>query len=113
RVDFKCRYARTDKFRLEQAAGRALFGMYRNPFFDDPSVEGRIRGTANTNAVVHAGKLLALKEDSPPLVMDPWTLETEGYTDFGGSLTSQTFTAHPKIDPHNGELIAINYSARG
>lgn len=113
RVDLKCRYARTDKFNLEQAARQALFGSYRNPFFDDPSVEGRIRGTANTNVVMHAGKLLALKEDSPPLVMDPWTLETEGYSDYEGVLTSETFTAHPKLDPDTGEMIAFGYSAKG
>jgi carotenoid cleavage dioxygenase len=59
RVDFKQRYAQTDKWKLERAAGKALFGAYRNPQTDDPSVQGRIRGTANTNAIVHAGKLLA------------------------------------------------------
>jgi carotenoid cleavage dioxygenase len=39
-------------------------------------VEGQIRGTANTNAFVFGGKLWALKEDSPGLVMDPATMET-------------------------------------
>jgi carotenoid cleavage dioxygenase len=112
-VDFKCRYVRTDKFILERQARRALFGAYRNPFFDDPSVQGKIRGTANTNVVFHAGKLLALKEDSPPVVMDPFTLETEGYYDYNGKLTSQTFTAHPKIDPETGEMIAFGYASKG
>lgn len=113
RVDLKCRYARTDKLLLEREAGRALFGAYRNPYFDDPSVAGQIRGTANTNVVLHAGKLLALKEDSPPLVMDPWTLESKGYWDFDGRLSGETFTAHPKIDPHNGEMICFGYSTQG
>ncbi|MEO8778653.1 MAG: carotenoid oxygenase family protein [Rhodanobacter sp.] len=113
RVDLKCRYARTDKFLLERAAKHALFGAYRNPFFDDPQVAGKIRGTANTNVLVHGGKLLALKEDSPPLAMDPWTLETQGYWDFDGKLASETFTAHPKIDPRNGEMICFGYSAKG
>src|SRR5579884_1555741 len=35
RVDFKQRYVQTDKYKLEKAAGRALFGAYRNPLFDD------------------------------------------------------------------------------
>ena len=26
-------------------------------------------------------------------------METEGYTRFGGKMTGQTFTAHPKVDP--------------
>ena len=113
KVDFKQRYAQTDKFKLERAAGTALFGAYRNPLTDDPSVKGRIRGTANTNAVVHAGKLMALKEDSPALLMDPLTLETFGYTNWGGKCSSQTFTAHPKIDPLTGNMIAFSYASKG
>lgn len=113
KVDFRQRYAQTDKFRLERAAGKALFGAYRNPMTDDPAVKGKIRGTANTTPIVHAGKLLALKEDSPALVMDPLTLETEGYTDWGGKCHSQTFTAHPKIDPVTGNLCAFSYAAKG
>ncbi len=113
KVDFKQRYAQTDKFKLERAAGRALFGAYRNPLTDEESVQGRIRGTANTNVMVHAGKLLALKEDSPALVMDPLTLDTTGYTHWGGKCTSPTFTAHPKIDPLTGNMIAFSYASKG
>lgn len=113
KVDFKQRYAQTDKFKLEREAGKALFGAYRNPATDDPSVQGQIRGTANTNAFVHAGKLLALKEDSPALIMDPLTLETEGYTNWGGKCHSPTFTAHPKIDPLTGNMIAFSYASKG
>src|SRR6187397_1327747 len=51
--------------RLDDEAGKALFGAYRNPLTDDPSVKGEIRGTANTNAWLFGGKLWALKEDSP------------------------------------------------
>jgi len=113
RIHFRQRYAQTDKFKLEKAAGRALFGAYRNPLTDDPAVKGEIRGTANTNAFVYGGKLYALKEDSPALVMDPATLETQGYTKFAGRMTGQTFTAHPKIDPRTGNMVAIGYAASG
>ena len=89
KVDLKQRYAQTDKWRLERKAGHALFGAYRNPLTDDESVKGRIRGTANTNVMVHAGKLYAMKEDSPCLIMDPLTLETEGDTDFNGKLKDE------------------------
>ena len=112
RIHFRQRWARTDKFKLEREAGRALFGAYRNPITDDESVKGLIRGTANTNAFVYGGKLYALKEDSPALVMDPATLETQGYTDFGG-MTGQTFTAHPKIDPDTGNMIGVGYASKG
>jgi carotenoid cleavage dioxygenase len=113
KVDFKQRYAQTDKFKLERAAGKALLGAYRNPATDDESVKGRIRGTANTNAFVHGGKLLALKEDSPALVMDPLTMETFGYTNWGGKSHSQTFCAHPKIDPATGNMVAFSYASKG
>ena len=77
--DFKQRWARTDKWKIETAAGKEMFGAYRNQRTADESVKEN-RGTANTNAWIHGGKLYALKEDSPALVMDPVTLETEGYT---------------------------------
>ncbi len=113
RIDLKQRYALTDKLRVEREAGKALFGAYRNPLTDDESVKGMIRSTANTTPIVHAGKLYALKEDSPALVMDPLTLETEGFTDFNGKMKGQTFTAHPKIDPKTGNMCAFGYASKG
>jgi carotenoid cleavage dioxygenase-like enzyme len=108
------KWARTEKFGLEREAGRALFGMYRNPLTDAAEAKGKIRSTANTNVIVHGGKLLALKEDSPPTAMDPLTLETtDPVYRFGGKLTGETFTAHPKVDPKTGELLAFGYAAKG
>jgi len=113
-VDFRSRYARTQRFEAQHAARRSLFGMYRNPFTDDPSVKGLSRGTANTQIFFHHGRLLAMKEDSPPVALDPLTLETvDNYYTFGGGLKGQTFTAHPKIDPATGELVAFGYEAKG
>ena len=111
--DFRQRWAKTDKWKLEKAAGKGLFGAYRNPLTDAPEVEGAIRGTANTNAWIHGGKLYALKEDSPALVMDAATMETQGYTWFHGKMTGQTFTAHPKTDPATGNMIAFGYASSG
>ena len=111
--DLRQRWAKTDKWCLENAAGKGLFGAYRNPLTDDPSVKGRYRSTANTNAFVFAGKLWAMKEDSPSLVMDPASMETIGFETFGGKMTGQTFTSHPKIDPATGNMVAIGYAAKG
>ena len=66
-VDFKMRYVQTDRWKNERAARRGLYGLYRNPYTDDPSVQGRntgigkgnSRGVANTTPVFHAGKILA------------------------------------------------------
>ncbi|WP_298283548.1 carotenoid oxygenase family protein [Novosphingobium sp.] len=113
RVDYRSRYAHTPKLLAERAAGQALFGRYRNPFTDDPSVAGMNRTTSNTHVFVHAGKLLALKEDAMPTAMDPVTLETIGEERFGGAITGETFTAHPKVDPVSGELIGFGYEAKG
>jgi carotenoid cleavage dioxygenase-like enzyme len=113
-VDYKSRFVRTQRFKAQHEARRALFGMYRNPLTNDPSVKGLSGGTANTQVFFHHGKLLALKEDSPPVALDPLTLETvNDYYTFGGGMTGQTFTAHPKIDPVTGELVAFGYEAKG
>jgi carotenoid cleavage dioxygenase len=111
-VDYKTRYARTQRWKAQHDARRSLFGMYRNPLTDDPSVKGLSRGTANTQLFLHHGKLLVFKEDSPPVHMDPLTLDTiDDYYTFGGKLASQTHTAHPKVDPLTGEYIGFGYEA--
>ena len=113
-VDLRTRYVRTQRYKAQRDARRAVFGMYRNPTTDDPGLEGVSRGTANTTVIYHNRKLLALKEDSPPVAMDPVTLETlDDCVTFDGKLTSQTFTAHPKIDPVTGEMLAFGYEAKG
>jgi len=86
RVHLRHRYVQTERFKLERAAGRALYGKYRNPFSDDPSVAGKSRNLANTTPLVWEGKLLALREDSPPIALDPVTLQTEGDWRFHGTL---------------------------
>ncbi len=113
-VDYKTRYARNARWVAQAEARQSLFGMYRNPGTDDPSVAGFNRGTANTQLFTHHGKLLVFKEDSPPVAMDPLTLETidPEYT-FGGKLESKTHTAHPKIDPLTGEFVSFGYEATG
>lgn len=86
-------------------------GKYRNKYTD--AVAFIVRSTANTNVVYWNGKLLALKEDSPPYALDPDTLETLGLYDFDGQLPSLTFTAHPKFDPETREMICFGYEAKG
>ena len=57
--------------------------------------------------------MLALKEDALPYELDPNTLETVGVYDFNGQYTAPTFTAHPKMDPLNGETICFGYESKG
>lgn len=76
-------------------------------------MELTVRTTANTNIFYFNGKLLACKEDAPPYLMDPRTLDTIGLYDFEGQLPSVTFTAHPKVDPVSGEMVGMGYEAKG
>jgi carotenoid cleavage dioxygenase-like enzyme len=95
---------------------------YRNryvqtPFITDPSVDvldlsvmmDMKSSKANTHVMGHAGKILVLEEGHFPYVVDG-QLNTVGPTDFEGALTG-SFTAHPKICPTTGELLAFGYSA--
>ena len=113
-VDVKTHHVETQRYKAQASARKALFGTYRNPRTDMEEVKGLSGGTANTNLVFHAGKLFALKEDSPPVHIDPYTLKTiDDYYTFGGKMTAKTFTAHPKIDSQTGEMIGLAYEAKG
>lgn len=113
RVDYRTRYVRTPRFIAEEQAGRSLFGAYRNPCDDDPSVRGVSRMIANVTTMAHGGKFMALKEDSRPILLDPYTLETYGEYDFDGALKATTCTAHTKVDPQTGEMVFYAYCAKG
>jgi carotenoid cleavage dioxygenase-like enzyme len=112
-VEYRSRWVRTERYELQDAARRSLFGRYRNRYTNDPSVAGAHMGTANTNAVLHAGRLLALKEDDLPYELDPDTLETLGRFDYGGQIKAASLSAHPKLDPATGRLVTFSYQARG
>ncbi|RFU34098.1 hypothetical protein B7463_g2207, partial [Scytalidium lignicola] len=75
RVDMKIRYVETERYKLERKANRQLFGLYRNPFTHHPCVRAAVDSTANTNLVLWANQLLALKEVALPYSLDPNTLE--------------------------------------
>lgn len=112
KVAYKNRWMRTPKWELENRAGKALFGTFGNPATSDPAAIGHSTGTANTNVVSHGGRLFALEESHQPFEFDPLTLESKGYRSFDGVISSR-FTAHPKADPHTGELHFFAYSAGG
>lgn len=113
-VDMKMRYIETERYKLERQANKALFGLYRNPYTHHPCVRAAVDSTANTNLVMWADKLLALKEVGLPYEVDGDTLETLGYDPFASEgVESKTFTAHPKVDPFTDELVVFGYEAKG
>ncbi len=117
RVSYKGRWVRTPRYENNRRAGGQLYGYYRNPYDNDPSVQvidkPWLNTVANTSVEAFGGKLFALKEDTQPYQIDPKTLATIGTFNFGGKYKSQTFTAHPKIDPDTGEMLTFGYEATG
>lgn len=112
KVAYRNRYVKTVKWNKEHEAGRSLFAAF-NPLDTDESVAGlETDGLANTNIVYHGGKLLALEEAHAPFELDPKTLESKGSWDFDGKLVGP-MTAHPKIDPANGEMLFFGYNTDG
>jgi carotenoid cleavage dioxygenase len=112
-VDYAIRYVHTARYLAEKEARHALFGRYRNPFTDDPSVKGVDRTVANTTPIWHAGRLFMTKEDGHAYEVDPITLDTIGSWDYHGALKSETMTAHARIDPDTGEMFFFGYEAGG
>ena len=94
---------------------------YRNryvqtPFIDNPTLDildpnvtlDMTCSKANTHVVTHAGQILALEEGHFPYILDK-SLNTIGVQDYNGLLRGP-FTAHPKICPTTGEMLAFGYS---
>jgi len=109
-ASYRNRWIRTAALEAERRAGRALYGGVGEMHF--PSREevgdaGSLKNPANTHIVRHAGHDLALWEGGLPTEVTP-DLETVGPYDFGGRLDG-ALTAHPKIDPRTGELLAFAY----
>lgn len=76
-------------------------------------IKGKPRGVidlANTNIIGHAGKIWTITEAGPfPIALD-FELNSLNYGLFN-SKDNYPFTAHPHVDPENGELHAICYDA--
>lgn len=105
-VRFRSRYVRTPKFVAEEAGtGARLRGLYTNAA-GILRTAGRLPAdTANTNAVVHGGRLICLSDAGRPWEVDLHDLTTIGQCTFDGRLPRLTrFSPHPRIDPITGEL---------
>ncbi len=101
---------------IRLANGKAEW--YRNRFVQTPNISDPIddpmagmgdlsRGTGNTHVMPHNGELLCLEEGHWPWRMDT-ELNTLGVQNYGGALTC-SMTAHPKVCPVTGELLAFSY----
>ena len=93
---------------------------HRNRFVQTPNITDPIdrppnaprdlgRGTANTHVLLHGKQILCLNEASWPWLIDQ-DLNTLGCQNYDGALTC-SMTAHPKVCPETGELLAFSYFA--
>lgn len=118
-VDYRHRYVQTQARLEERRAGTRLhrtFSVNRPGGALRNMMRVRLKNTANTHVVFHAGDLLALWEGGQPHRLHPETLETLGPFDFYGRLWRRAlgvervlspelpFSAHPRKDRHTGVL---------
>ena len=82
--------------------------LYLNPDIDVMETLGDLNmSAANTHVIHHAGKILALEEGHWPFIISN-DLETVGPQNYDGKLACP-MTAHPKVCPETGELLAFAY----
>ena len=102
------RYVRTPSFLREQEEG-----VYCIPGIGVPAdreLEEPVPGVhANTNVILHAGRLFALVENAAPFELDPVSLESKGFWDYDGRMLGMSTTAHPKVDGRSGQMLIHGY----
>lgn len=107
RARYRNRYVRTEDYAL--GAASPLRGIFE-PARDAPGRKVHYRDTANTDVVVHNGRLLALWYISgQPVAIDLETLDTIGAPDFAATLP-RNMSAHSKVDPRTGDLVYFDYA---
>ncbi|HXU46246.1 MAG TPA: carotenoid oxygenase family protein [Thermoanaerobaculia bacterium] len=109
------RYVETIKRRDEREAGAPLYRAFGTAFPGDRMIRGlALASPANVSVVPWQGRLVASGEQGLPYDLDPETLATRGEYTFGGKLNPVSpLAAHPKLDPHTGELIHFGASFAG
>jgi len=110
KVSYQNKWVRTPQYLTQKMANERLVPTSFEELFG-----GKAKMPASlscTNAVWHGEKLYALDESMLPMLLNPETLEAEGYTDFAGKYVGP-LTAHPKVDPDTGDLIVFGYQTDG
>jgi carotenoid cleavage dioxygenase len=112
RVVHRGRLVRTAKLAQERAAGRFVVNTLGTSFPGQPPASGPDSfNTANTNALEHAGRVLALWEGGSAYAMSPDDLATAGPVTWRKDLAQVPFSAHPKLDAQ-GHLWNIGAAGR-
>jgi carotenoid cleavage dioxygenase len=98
-VQHRGRLVRTSKLKAEKQAGRFLMSALGTSIEGGPPGGGPDSfNVANTNALEHAGRVLALWEGGSAYGLDPADLSTQGPVTWRADLQQMPFSAHPKVD---------------
>jgi carotenoid cleavage dioxygenase len=99
RISHRGRLVQTSKLQAEREAGRFLFNALGTTIDGGPPITGPDSvNPANTNALEHAGRVLAMWEGGSAYGLDPADLSTQGPVSWRADLAGLPFTAHPKVD---------------
>jgi all-trans-8'-apo-beta-carotenal 15,15'-oxygenase len=99
RVSHRGRLVSTAKYRAEREAGEFLVPSFGTPIAPKRRITGPdSMNTANTNAIEHGGRLMAMWEGGSAYELDPLSLETKGPITWGEGMEQLPFSAHPKVD---------------
>jgi carotenoid cleavage dioxygenase len=92
----------------ERQAQEAIWPGVMGPF-DFTLPDFPIKDTANTDIILHQGKLISLWYNSGiPYTLDPLTMENTGPLEFGSRLTRK-MSAHSRVDWETGEMFFFDY----
>lgn len=112
RVVHRGRLVRTTKLKQEREAGRFVVNTLGTAIPGQPPASGPDSfNTANTNAIEHAGRVLALWEGGSAYALSPDDMATRGPVTWRGDLAQLPFSAHPKLDAQ-GHLWNIGATGR-
>jgi carotenoid cleavage dioxygenase-like enzyme len=93
------RLVRTPKLTAERQAGRFLYSAFGTGIQSEAPIQGPDSlNVANTNAIEHAGRVLAMWEGGSAFALDPKDLSTLGAVTWKEGFEQVPFSAHPKLD---------------
>lgn len=90
---------RTAKQQAERDAGQFLYSAFGTTIASEVAYQGPDTvNAANTNAIEHAGRVLAMWEGGSAYALDPKDLSTRGPVTWKAGYEQAPFSAHPKLD---------------